>query len=155
MFDDVDEGIKVKFKPYSEIIENLTNSFIYSTKMGHQDKDDVIDCELSKDAHTAIIILKNSDEYYKIHVVCSTTFKKQQEIKLRGEYIKAGKIIQNYNGSLFCVPYLRDGKFMLLVFDKKKKVNDVNLSSLMGRTDYIRPNDNLPYPMMDACFIDS
>jgi hypothetical protein len=83
----------VKFRPYAEIIENLTNSFIYSTKHGHQDKDDVIECELSRDAETALIVLKNSDEYYKIHVVNSTTFRKHHEIKLRGEYVKAAKIL--------------------------------------------------------------
>ena len=48
-----------------------------------------------------------------------------------------------------------DGMFHLLIFDKKKVINNVNLSEMMGRTDYIRPNDNLPYPMMDACFIDN
>lgn len=55
------------------------------------------------------MILKNSDEFYKVHVINSTTFKKQQEIKLKGQYVKAAKIVQNYNGTLFCVPYLKDG----------------------------------------------
>jgi hypothetical protein len=27
----MDEGIRIKFKPYSELIENLTNSFIIKT----------------------------------------------------------------------------------------------------------------------------
>jgi len=48
-FSDSDEGIKVKFKPYREIIENLTNSFILQTDGEDGEKDLVIECMLSKD----------------------------------------------------------------------------------------------------------
>jgi hypothetical protein len=82
--------------------------------------------------------------------------KKQLEIKLKGDYIKAAKCIQNFNGSVFCVPYLKDGTFNLVVFTKKKQLLDINLSKELNMEgDYIRPNDNLPYPMMDVCFVDS
>lgn len=36
-FSDKDEGIKIKFRPYSEIIENLTNSFILKTSDTNED----------------------------------------------------------------------------------------------------------------------
>ena len=39
----MDEGIKVKFRPYSEIIENLTNSFIWSTANDGTEQEELAD----------------------------------------------------------------------------------------------------------------
>jgi len=61
-----DEGFKNKFRPYQEIIENLTNSFIMTTDGNGEDKDLVVECMLSKDEQSLIIILKQSDELYII-----------------------------------------------------------------------------------------
>jgi hypothetical protein len=156
-FSDDDEGIKVKFRPYSEIIENLTNSYVVETPNDEEEgeKDLIIECMLSKDEHSLIIILKRSDEKYLLRVLCAGTFRKSLEIPLEGDYIKAAKIVQNFNGTVYCVPYLRNGKFWLLTFNTTKEIDNVNLSQKFGIAQYIRPNDNLEFPMMDACFVDS
>lgn len=154
-FSDQDEGIKLKFKPYSEIIENLTNSFIVETNNPDGDSDLVIECMLTKDEHSLIVILKNSDELYLIRVLSAASFRQQLEIRLEGEYIKAANIVQNFNGSVFCVPYLKDGEFNVVTFTTRRLLDDVNLSKKLNYSIYIRPNDNLEFPMIDACFVDA
>jgi hypothetical protein len=72
---------------------------------------------------------------------------------LEGNYIKAAKVIQNSKGSMFCVCYLKDGQFKALILNKQTELHDINLSKLLKITDYIRPNDNFPYPMMECCFL--
>lgn len=76
------------------------------------------------------------------------------EIEIKGDYIKAANIIQNFNGQVFCVPFLRDGQFNVVIFNTKRMLKMINLSEHLGINSYIRPNDNMPYPMMDACFVD-
>ena len=88
-------------------------------------------------------------------MLCSGSFRKLLEIKLEGDYIKAAKICQNFNGTVFCVPYLKNGRFCLVIFNTKQKLDDANISMKLKYSYYIRPNDNLEFPMMDACFVDS
>lgn len=52
------------------------------------------------------------------------------------------------------MPYLKDGCYSLLVFNQSKVLDDIDLSQKMQLGLYIKPNDNLPFPMMDACFYD-
>lgn len=68
-FSDDDEGIRLQFKPYNELIENLTNSFIINTAKSDQDTDFIEACELSRDSEFLIIVMRNSDEFYKVQVV--------------------------------------------------------------------------------------
>ena len=101
------EGIKQKFKPYQDIIQNLTNSFIIQTKhfddFPTQDSskfDDVLECVLSKDSDSLVVLLKHSDELYKIRVFETNYFNLQLTIYLGDRenertYIKAARIIQN------------------------------------------------------------
>jgi hypothetical protein len=66
------KGIKQKFRPYREIIGNLTNSFIIKTNDlndldnidEEKDQSMVIECCISKDSEYLIAILQNSDELY-------------------------------------------------------------------------------------------
>ena len=74
------------------------------------------------------MLLKNSDEFFKVMVLCGFEFRVVHEIFLKGDYIKAATIIQNFNSQVFCVPFLRDGQFNLLIFDTKQKLREVNLS---------------------------
>ena len=80
---------------------------------------------------------------------------------LEGEYIKAKEIIQNKNGDMFLCPYLNNGVFYLLIFDKEKVIKDLNVNDLVNSDqsyegeldDRTRPNDNFPDPFINACFI--
>lgn len=54
---------------------------------------------------------------------------------------------------MYCLPYLSDGVFKLLVFNKYSVINDFNINDELEIDDQTRPNDNFPYPMMDGCFI--
>lgn len=56
-FSDEDEGIRQQFKPYSELIENLTNSFIINTSRTERDNDDILMCDMSKNSENLIIIM--------------------------------------------------------------------------------------------------
>ena len=73
--------------------------------------------------------------------------------KIEGNYIKASTIIQNKNGNKFCIPYLKDGTFNLLIFNKNDVLDDFNINENLKLDNSTRPNDNFPFPMMDACFI--
>lgn len=92
VFSEEDEGIRSQFKPYSELIENLTNSFIINTARSLRDSDDIVACELSKDSNYLVLILKNNDEFYKVQVISCLSFNNTLNIELKGEYIKAAKI---------------------------------------------------------------
>ena len=71
-------------------------------------------------------------------------------------YIKAQRIIQNYNGTEFCIPFLQNGQFYVLMFNEYMEKARHNISEHLGLgNEYIRPNDNFAYPMMDACFFNS
>lgn len=98
--------------------------------------------------------MKNCDEFYKVQVVTCSTFKTTLLVELKGDYIKAANITQNFDGKIFCVPFLRDGNFHILVFNEHKVLEEVDMSKLAMIDSYIMPNDNLPYAMMDACFYD-
>jgi hypothetical protein len=74
---------------------------------------------------------------------------------LEGDYIKAANIVQNFNSTTYCVPYLKNGRFCLVIFSNNRKFDDVNLSIKLKCSYYIKPNDNLEFPMMDTCFVDS
>jgi hypothetical protein len=53
------------------------------------------------------------------------------------------------------VPYLEDGMFMLCFFNAYKLLSKENISEeLKLENYYIRPNDNFPNPLIDACFLD-
>lgn len=77
------------------------------------------------------------------------------DIRLEGDYIKAANIVQNFDSMVYCVPYLKNGRFCLVIFNAKEKLDDVNLSNELNYSYYIKPNDNLDFPMMDTCFVDS
>lgn len=72
------------------------------------------------------------------------------------KYIKAQRIVQNHDGSYFCLPYLEDGQFKLCFFNKYKSLFHENVSKILGiESTYIRPNDNYPNPLIDACFVNT
>jgi hypothetical protein len=91
-FDEDEEGIRVKFKPYSELIQNLTDSFCINTERSTSDADHIQACELSKDSSLVIVILKRSDEHYMVRTINSTTFSVSLNVDLKGDYIKAANI---------------------------------------------------------------
>lgn len=119
---------------------NLTESFLIETKSKEQEdtsqiigkgegriwidedqEDEVVSCKISQDSFSFIVILKTSDELYKIKVFDSDFFIIKFQKELGGyedSYIKASKIIENPSGNRFCVPYLEDGNFKCLGFDR-------------------------------------
>lgn len=112
----------------------------------------IIKCQLSLDAKYIIIILKRSEEHYKIRVLSSKTFNNTLQIDLEGDYIKAEMINQNFPGKVFSVPYLKNGEFHMVIFTGEKLIVNTNLSKLANIKHYIRPNDNLAFPFMDMTF---
>jgi hypothetical protein len=118
---------------------------------------------MSINSELLIAILQHSDELYQIRVYETTYFNLKHEIFLgdntekdiSDKYIKAQRIIQNHDCTLFCVPYLEDGMFMLCFFTADKLLSKDNISKrLKLENHYIRPNDNFPNPLIDACFLD-
>jgi len=58
----------------------------------------------------------------------------------------------NKYSTLFFAPYLKDGQFKVIIFDRDRELLDLNLNELLDIEEYTRPNDNFPYPHMDGCF---
>jgi hypothetical protein len=114
---------------------------------------------MSYDSSHLVVLLKHSNELYKIKVFETSYFNQQLSIDLGDKdcpkkYIKAANIATNLDGNIFCVTYLEDGLFSVCIFEKSRHIKNVNISELIGIEKlYIRPNDNFPYPMMDACFV--
>jgi hypothetical protein len=77
------------------------------------------------------VILKNSDELIKIQVIEASTFNIVFEHQLTGDYVKAAAIHQNFDGRVFCVPYLKDGQFCMITFNYRKVLDEVCLSTLL------------------------
>ena len=75
----MNEGIKSYFMPYEEIIDNLTSFFIITTTEGKKAMN-ISSCQLSLDSKYMIMILKCSDECFKIRVLSTATFETDQEI---------------------------------------------------------------------------
>lgn len=146
-FKDKDEGISQKFKPYQKIIENLTNSITLKTNY------DVINVDWTNDGERFLVVTKKEDEFYEILQICGMNFNTLWQRELEGDYIKVSKVIQNKMSSVFCAPYLKDGEFKVLIFNKETELHDINISQMLGINEYNRPNDNFPYPHMDCCFI--
>ena len=61
-FNDKEEGMKSNFKPYSDIIQNLTR--MYTLETGY----DIISVTLSHNSEVFIVVLMVSDEHYKINL---------------------------------------------------------------------------------------
>lgn len=147
VYKDNEVGIRKKLQPYSEIMENFTHSYILQTDH------DIIVCDLSFDSTRILVIMKENDECYIVNQYDADDFNMVFTHKIEGNYIKASKIIQNKYGRKFCVPYLKDGTFNLLIFNKTEVLDDFNINENLQLNNSTRPNDNFPYPMMDACFI--
>jgi hypothetical protein len=43
--------------------------------------------------------------------------------------------------------------FRLLIFNKRKVIDDFNINEAIGIDDKTRPNDNFPDPFVNACFV--
>lgn len=146
-FSEHEDGIGQKFAPYQSLIENLTNAIRINTEY------DVISCDWTHDGERFIAILKKEDEFFQVRQYCAMTFQLLAQRNLEGDYIKAQKVVQNRTSSMFAVCYLMDGRFKVLTFTKEREVQDIDLSKKLGISEYTRPNDNFPYPHMDACFL--
>lgn len=145
--EDAGETMRMKFLPYKNCIENLTNSIVIKTEF------DVVNVEWSNDGERFLVILMAEDEHYQLRQYCASSFDLLKTRNIRGDYVKCNKIIQNKLSSLLLLPYLLDGKFKVLIFDYDQEYFDLNLSEMLGFDEYNRPNDNFPYPHMDGCFL--
>lgn len=114
---------------------------------------DVVSCDMSNDSSRLLVVLKDCDEHFQVKQFCTKKFSCKFSHDLRADYIKAAKVIQDRHGEMYCLPYLCDGNFKLLVFNKWQVITDFNINAELEIDDQTRPNDNFPYPMMDACFI--
>ena len=147
-FSEHEEGIRQKFKPYKEIIEGLTKMYIKETDH------DIISCMMTYDSSRIIVVLKVNDEHYIINQYDSENFKRTFTQDIKGNYIKCKDVVQNNFGILFCAPYLDDGVFRLLVFNRYEVLAQANLNGFLNIDNSTRPNDNFPDPMMGAAFIE-
>lgn len=146
-FSDEEEGIRLKFKPYKDIISNLTNMKLLETES------DVVSCDMSNDSTRLLVVLKTTDEHFQVKQFCTKKFQCKFSHDLEADYIKAAKIIQDKHGEMYCLPFLKDGTFHLLIFNKKTVITDFEINKELELDNQTRPNDNFPYPMMDACFL--
>ena len=147
-FTDHEEGIRQKFKPYKDIINNLTN--MYSKETDY----DIISCTFTSDSSLLIVVLKVDDEHYIINQYRTDNFKRTVSLDVKGNYIKVKDVVQNKFGKLFCAPYLDDGVFRLLIFNSYEALDQPNLNTMLKLDNSTRPNDNFPDPMMGATFND-
>lgn len=145
---DFEQGFRQKFKPYKEIINNLTKMQICETD------NDLVFCTLSNDSKRILTVIMVEDEHYIINQYDSDSLKKTFSKELQGNYIKAKEISQNKEGSIFVCPYLNDGVFHLLVFDQEKELYDFEINQAIGIDNLTRPNDNFPDPMISVCFVE-
>jgi hypothetical protein len=119
----------------------------------------VIDCHISRDSNYLIVTLQVSDELYKIRVYETQYFNLYLEAEIGEEsneakYVKVQGIVENHNGTIFCVPYLEDGRFKLCFFDIKQILFHDNVSERLEiDKQYIKPNYNFPNPLISACFM--
>lgn len=51
------------------------------------------------------------------------------------------------------MPYLKEGQFKAILFNDEEELFDINISEMLDIKEYNRPNDNFPFPHMDACFV--
>ena len=116
---------------------------------------EIISCIISQDSTRIISVMKASDEHYQIVQYRSDTYEQTFKFDMKGEYVKANKVTQNNFGKMFCCPYLVDGVFHILVFNKHKVIVDLDINKSIGIDNSSRPNDNFPYPMIDVSFIPS
>jgi hypothetical protein len=86
-FKEDEEGIRLKFKPYKEIIQNLTNMKLLETES------DVVSCEMSNDSTRLLVVLKVSDEHFQVKQFCFKKFNCKFSYDLKADYIKAAKIL--------------------------------------------------------------
>ena len=81
-----EDGFKKKFKPYTEIINNLTKMQICETDF------DLVFCTLSNDSKRILAVIMVEDEHYIINQYDSDSLKKTFSKELKGNYIKAKEI---------------------------------------------------------------
>jgi hypothetical protein len=56
---------------------------------------------------------------------------------------------------LFNIPYIDNGSFKVLVFNKTKNIVTLDINSEIGLDNSTRPIGGLPDPMIETCFIDN
>ena len=83
---DFEQGFRQKFKPYKEIINNLTKMQICETDF------DLVFCTLSNDSKRILAVIMVEDEHYIINQYDSDSLKKTFSKELKGNYIKAKEI---------------------------------------------------------------
>ena len=115
---------------------------------------DIIFCSISNDSSTILLVLMEDDENYIIQQYRTDNLRMKFQHRLEGVYIKAKEIIQNKQGDLYLCPYLNNGVFKVLVFDKNQVLLDYNINEAIELDDKTRPNDNFPDPLVNACFVD-
>jgi len=54
---------------------------------------------------------------------------------------------------MFCCPYFDNGVFKLLIFSRRKVVQEFNINEAIGINNKTRSNDNFPDPFINAVFI--
>ena len=101
------------------------------------------------------MVTKASDEHYQVVQYNADSFEQTFCFDMKGEYVKANEVCQNSFGKMYCCPYLIDGVFNIVVFNKEQVVCQLNINQAIGLDNHARPNDNFPYPMIDASFIHS
>lgn len=83
------------------------------------------------------------------------TYQKTYQQDLEGFYIKANEVSQSKSGDVYNVPYLDDGQFKMIVFNKQKNLDSVNFNLKLNIDNETRPIHGFAYPMMSAVFTDS
>jgi hypothetical protein len=114
---------------------------------------DIVSMMLTHDSQRLIVVLQITDEHSQIRQYDTENFKVIWTYDIEGHYIKAKEIVQNKFGILYCCPYMDNGVFHLLVFNRFDGILcNLDINEAIGIDDSTRPIDNFPNPLMGAAF---
>ena len=143
-----EDGFKVKFKPYSDLINNLTKMHPMET-----DEQDLVYCTISTNSKRILTVSMADDEHYNVTMYDADNLKRVWQRELRGNHIKAKEIAMNQDGTIYICPYFNSGQFNLLVFDEQKELYDYSLNADLNLDNQSRPNDNFQDPLINCAFL--
>lgn len=115
---------------------------------------DVVHVILSNNHELAIAMSKSTMTNYAVTVYNMEHNTTCLQFEFKGAYIKALEIQQNKKGNVFSVVYSDGFKFFVIVFDKQKIIQTLDLNALMG-LNYHEVQSKNQAPMINSLFLEN